>query len=95
MKTEVFDIAGDTPGAMFHLTAHRFEGNDKTAPDVYLQAALHADELPGTAVLHYLSQLLLSAEKEGRIRGNITVGPREKKRGGEKKLRTRAEGRGE
>ena len=40
-----------------------------------MQAALHADELPGVAVLHYLICLLAQAEAENRIAGDITLVP--------------------
>ncbi|MBB5016998.1 hypothetical protein HNQ59_000260 [Chitinivorax tropicus] len=42
---------------------------------VYLQASLHADELPGMLVLHHLRPLLAQAEAAGRIQGEIVVVP--------------------
>ena len=47
-------------------------GSEKKA---YLQAALHADEIPGLLVLHQLIQLLDRADKEGRICGHIVLAP--------------------
>jgi uncharacterized protein len=41
----------------------------------YLQASLHADELPGMLVAHHLRQQLEQLEKEGRILGEIVVVP--------------------
>jgi predicted deacylase len=41
----------------------------------YLQASLHADELPGMLVMHHLKGLLDTAESEGRIRGSIVLVP--------------------
>ena len=41
----------------------------------YLQASLHADELPGMLVMHHLKGLLDRAESEGRIRGTIVLVP--------------------
>ncbi len=68
-------IEGDTIGAAWRLPVIRFKGSDETAPKVYLQAALHANELPGTALLHFLCEHLRKAEAEGAIRGDITVVP--------------------
>jgi len=44
-------------------------------PGAYLQAALHADEQPGVAVIHELASLLERAEAEGRLRENVTLVP--------------------
>ncbi len=68
-------IEGDTIGAAWRLPVIRFKGRDETAPKVYLQAALHANELPGTALLHFLCEHLRKAEAEGAICGDITVVP--------------------
>lgn len=75
MWTEVETIEGDTPGIDWRLTVHRFRGHDPDAPKAYLQAALHASELPGTAALHYLLPMLVAAEAEGRLAGSVTVVP--------------------
>ena len=42
---------------------------------VYVQASLHADELPGMLVALHLRQRLLALETEGRLRGEIVVVP--------------------
>lgn len=68
-------IPGDTPGIEWGLPVIRFEGNDPAAPKVYIQAALHANELPGTALAHFLCLQLRQAEGEGRIAGDITLVP--------------------
>ncbi|KVW85988.1 peptidase M14 [Burkholderia cepacia] len=44
-------------------------------PKVYIQAGLHADELPGMLVLRCLRELLDDAAARGRIRGEIAVVP--------------------
>jgi predicted deacylase len=74
-KTEIV-IAGDTPGVEWRLPVLRFAGKDPSAPKAYLQAALHADELPGVAALHYFIPMLEAAERNGDIRGDITVVPK-------------------
>ncbi len=75
MKEDVINFAGDTPGLAFQLRVLRFKGSDPKAPPAYLQASLHGGELPGGAALHYLVPMLIEAEKEGRIAGDITVVP--------------------
>lgn len=42
---------------------------------IYLQASLHADELPGMLVLHHLRAALARAEAEGRLCGEVVVVP--------------------
>lgn len=42
---------------------------------VYVQASLHADELPGMLVAHHLRQRLLTLEAAGRLRGEVVVVP--------------------
>jgi predicted deacylase len=68
-------IAGDTPGLEWRLPVFRFTGTRPQAPRIYIQAALHANELPGTALLHFLLERLRQAESEGAILGDITVVP--------------------
>ena len=68
-------IGGDTAGIEWRVPVFRFKGSDAAAPSVYIQAALHANELPGTALLHFLLERLRKAEADGAIRGDITVIP--------------------
>lgn len=75
MKTEIETLAGETPGIAYELIVHRFAGSDAAAPGAYIQAALHADERPGPAALHYLIPELVRAEAEGRLRGSLTLVP--------------------
>lgn len=42
---------------------------------VYLQASLHADELPGMLVAHHLRQKLLALEAQGLLRAEVVVVP--------------------
>lgn len=42
---------------------------------VYIQAALHGDELPGMAVAWYLKQKLLALESAGKLKAKITLVP--------------------
>ncbi|MEM5470942.1 succinylglutamate desuccinylase/aspartoacylase family protein [Hoeflea sp. AS60] len=75
MKTEIESIPGETPGIAYELIVHRLTGSDPSAPRVYIQAALHADERPGVAALHYLIPMLEKAEAEGRLLGSLTLVP--------------------
>jgi predicted deacylase len=75
MKTTIEKLAGDTEGVSYELTVFRFRGSSKTAPTAYIQAALHAGELPGVVAIHALMPKLRTAEAEGRILGDITVVP--------------------
>jgi hypothetical protein len=50
-------------------------GQAGRAGKVYLQASLHADELPGMLALHHLRQLLDRAEARGEILGEIVLVP--------------------
>ncbi len=75
MDKTTITLSGDMPGLSYALTVLRFVGSDAAAPSVYLQAALHGNELPGVAALHVLIPKLEAAEAEGRLKGNVTVVP--------------------
>jgi len=68
-------LAGDTEGVSYTLPVLRFAGSDADAPSAYLQAALHAGELPGVVAIDALVPMLAKAQAEGRIRGRITIVP--------------------
>jgi len=53
-------------GTQRTLTVHRF-GTPGARPKAYIQAALHADEIPGQLVAHHLLRLLASAPVTGEI----------------------------
>jgi len=50
-------------------------GTAGARPKVYIQASLHADELPGMLVAHHLRQKLMAAETAGDIRGEVVLVP--------------------
>ena len=50
-------------------------GDPAARPKVYLQASLHAEELPGMLVAHHLRTLLEQAEAGGRLRGHVVLVP--------------------
>ena len=76
MQKSEITIAGDVPGVEYRLPVLAFAGRDPAAPRVYTQAALHAEELPGTAALHFLIPMLQAAEARDDLLGSITVVPR-------------------
>lgn len=75
MQKSIERIAGDSEGVSYEFPVFRFTGTDKTAPSAYLQAALHAGELPGVVAIDALMPMLSRAEAEGRISGNMTIVP--------------------
>lgn len=74
-KTEIV-IAGDTPGVEWRLPVLSFAGKDKSAPKTYMQAALHAGELPGVAALHFFIPMLEEAERRGELLGDVVIVPK-------------------
>lgn len=64
-----------TPGsAGRRIAVHRF-GRAGARPKAYLQAAIHANELPGAMALHHLLPMLVQADRRGRIKGEVIVVP--------------------
>lgn len=74
MRTETAPLPGDAPGLTRTLTRHVW-GSPGARPKVHLQAALHADEMPGVLVAQHLMDLLDAAEEAGHITGEIAVVP--------------------
>lgn len=71
----VIPLPGDTPGVSKELTFYRIGPTNPSVPKVYMQAALHADEQPGTMVLHHLLPLLRDADAAGRLKARFSVLP--------------------
>src|SRR5256885_7969094 len=63
-----------TPGTARTIAWFRF-GKAGARPKVYIQSSIHANELPGAMLLHYLMPMLGSADQAGRIQGEIVVVP--------------------
>ena len=58
-------LEGASLGTVRHLLVHRYRPN-KPVPEarkVYIQASLHADELPGMMAVHHLLQQLDAADR--------------------------------
>ena len=56
------------------LAAHRF-GTPGARPKAYIQAGLHADEMPSVLVAHHLCRMLGALDAQGRIPGEIVLLP--------------------
>jgi hypothetical protein len=63
-----------TPGTQRSIPVLRF-GKAGARPKVYMQAAIHANEMPGTMAMHHLMPLLAEADKKGLIQGEIILVP--------------------
>jgi len=67
-------LTGDSPGVTTELY-HYTVGPADAATQVHLQAALHADEQPGTMALHHLLPMLRDADVAGTLRARFTIFP--------------------
>ncbi|MEO7105958.1 MAG: succinylglutamate desuccinylase/aspartoacylase family protein [Rhodoferax sp.] len=61
-------------GSHKSLTSFHF-GTNGRGPKVYIQASLHADELPGMLVAHHLRALLEAADATGQLLGEVVLVP--------------------
>ncbi|RYE60951.1 MAG: succinylglutamate desuccinylase [Hyphomicrobiales bacterium] len=68
------DLPGDAPG---HLTTLYWYtvGPEDAETKVHLQAALHADEQPGTMAIHHLLPMLRDADAAGKLRARFVLFP--------------------
>ncbi|MBV8657268.1 MAG: succinylglutamate desuccinylase/aspartoacylase family protein [Burkholderiales bacterium] len=74
MRVERHHLLSPSVGTRRELLSFHY-GQPGSGQKVYLQASLHADELPGMLVLHHLKRLLADAESIGAIAGEIVVVP--------------------
>ncbi|WP_394790355.1 succinylglutamate desuccinylase/aspartoacylase family protein [Rhodoferax sp.] len=61
-------------GSQKTLSSFHF-GTPGARPKVYIQASLHAEELPGMLAAHHLRRLLEQAEALGQIQGEVVLVP--------------------
>jgi len=59
----------------FHYGAAGVDSASNEGEKIYIQASLHADELPGMLVAHHLRTRLAALEAQGEITGTIIVVP--------------------
>lgn len=62
------------PGTERWLTVLRFTGS-RAGPKAYVQAAVHADEVPALLVAQHLREKLLALDAAGQLRGEIILVP--------------------
>lgn len=74
VKKSTITLPSMTPGSQRSISVLRF-GKAGARPKVYMQAAIHANEMPGTMALHHLMPLLTEADKQGLIQGEIILVP--------------------
>jgi uncharacterized protein len=74
MKIEKVVIPFSTSGNERSLTVYRF-GDTSQRPQLYVQSALHADEIPGMLVSVHLCNRLEALENEGKVLGHVVVVP--------------------
>lgn len=73
-RIDRIDLPSMSPGTNRHLKVHRY-GKAGARPKAYIQASLHADEIPGMMAAHHLLQRLDEADRRGEITGEIIVVP--------------------
>ena len=92
MQSETIELVGGLPGTRRSFLVLRF-GSRGASPKVYIQAALHADEVPAILVAQELARQLTHLEASGNVRGEIVVVPFANPIGMDQNLLGRHEGR--
>lgn len=72
-QTDIITLPHGRPGTTRRLTIHRFGSG--SGPKAYIQAGLHAGELPGIVVARHLLDHLIRLDREGRIKGQVVLVP--------------------
>lgn len=75
MHTQTHPIATEPNVAAYQLTSYHYRGAGSGGKKVYIQAALHADEIPAMLVAQFLRRELERLEAEGRIHGEVILVP--------------------
>ena len=74
MQAQKHPLSGLHSANTFELTSFHF-GTPGAGKKVYIQASLHADEVPGMLVAQFLRKQLTALEQAGRITGEIILVP--------------------
>ena len=74
MQTQTLDLVAAAPGVRHSLRVLRF-GTAGSGPKACIQAALHADEVPGMLVIEQLRLRLMALEAAGTLRGEVLLLP--------------------
>lgn len=92
MQRIEYPLLSPSLGSQKTLVGFHF-GTPGARPKVYIQASLHAEELPGMLVAHHLRQRLEAADKAGALRGEVVLVPAANPIGLSQRLDHRAMGR--
>jgi predicted deacylase len=83
-----------SPSLGLHTTLSSLHfGTPGSGPKVYIQASLHAEELPGMLTAYHLRPLLEAAEAQGQIRGEVVLVPMANPVGAAQRLQHKPMGR--
>jgi predicted deacylase len=74
MQRTVHSLLSPSLGVSKAVTSLHF-GTPGARPKVYIQASLHAEELPGMLVAHHLRNLLAEADQKGEVTGEVILVP--------------------
>ena len=74
MLSQTIELRGNTPGTRHDLRVLRF-GTPGASPKAYVQAALHADEVPAMLVAQQLRIRLEALEAAGQVLGEVVLVP--------------------
>jgi predicted deacylase len=74
MHTKTHPIATEPGLATYQLTSHHY-GSAGRGKKVYIQASLHADEVPAMLVAHFLRRELDRLDAAGRVHGEVILVP--------------------
>jgi predicted deacylase len=76
MQVHHHPLVGASLGTGRAITSYRFGPDDGAAcPKVYIQASLHADELPGMVVAWYLKRRFAELEAAGQLAARVVLVP--------------------
>src|SRR5690349_21184833 len=74
MHMKTHPIATEPGLAAYQLTSYHY-GSAGSGKKVYIQASLHADEVPPMLVAHFLRRELERLDGDGRIHGEVILVP--------------------
>jgi len=74
MRHQKHDLLAPLPGTARQIHSFHF-GPQPANGKIYIQASLHADEMPGMLVAWHLKQRLAELEAAGRLRSEIVLVP--------------------
>lgn len=74
MHAQRHQISRPESGGNYQLSSFHF-GQPGSGKKVYIQAALHADEVPGMLVAQFLRTALMAAEADGSLVGEVVLVP--------------------